>query len=136
MQKSYYQDNQPKNDIQNQNPNEKYWGMEVNSYVLLMHLSQFAGIIIPYAGLILPIVMWATNKDKNQYIDQNGKNIVNWIISVFIYSIVAGILSFIIIGIPILVLIGICMIIFPIIGAVNANNGIVWKYPLALNLLN
>src|SRR5690554_5154232 len=53
------------------------FGMMENSYLMLMHLSQFAGVLIPLAGFIVPVLMWIVNKDENARVDRHGKNIVN-----------------------------------------------------------
>ncbi|WP_196893261.1 DUF4870 domain-containing protein [Aureivirga marina] len=110
----------------------KPWGMELKQYLLLMHLSQLGGMIVPFAGLILPIVMWITNKDNDPKIDEHGKNIMNFIISCVIYATIGLILTFVIIGIFVLFAVGVIAIVFPIIGAVKASNGDVYKYPLAI----
>lgn len=55
------------------------------SYNALMHLSQFSNYIFPFLGLIVPIVMWATRKNESRSVDLNGKIILNWNISAFIY---------------------------------------------------
>lgn len=118
-----------------QNSSGFYWGMNLRTFTTLLHVSQFAGFIVPYAGFVLPIVMWISNKDQNQVINQHGKNIVNWLISGTIYAIAAGILTIILIGIPLLVAVGICAVIFPIIGAVKASNDEIWQYPLTIQFL-
>ncbi|MCT4647549.1 MAG: DUF4870 domain-containing protein [Carboxylicivirga sp.] len=112
------------------------WGMDLNSFCMLMHLSQFAGVLFPGAGFALPIIMWATNKDKNDLIDQHGKNILNWMISAMIYAFGGLILTFVVIGIPLLIALGICSFIFTIMGAIKANEGTVYQYPLTLNIIN
>jgi uncharacterized Tic20 family protein len=112
-----------------------YWGMNEKSFLLLMHLSQFAGLIVPGAGLALPIVMWLTNKDNNERIDQQGKYITNWIISVVIYLAASAILTIIFIGIIGLFAVGIAALVFPIIGAIKANEGEIWKYPLTIQFI-
>lgn len=113
---------------------EKAWGMPTATFCLLMHLSPF----IPGVGLIIFIAMWVTNSG-NQTVTRHGKIIVNWLISVFIYSICLFVLLFIpLIGLLDFVLfpaLGICSLIFSIIGAVKAGHGIAWRYPLALNLV-
>lgn len=111
------------------------WGMELKTYCMLMHLSQFAGYIIPFGGLIMPIVMWTTNKDQSEVIDQHGKNIVNWMISLIIYAVIGGVLAFIIVGIFVLIAVGICSIIFTIMGAVKASNNEIYKYPLTIDFI-
>ena len=99
---------------------------------MLMHLSQLAGFCIPGAGLVLPIVMWAVNKDDSTEIDMHGKVILNWMISALIYSVILFILIFVIIGIFGFLILLLFDIIFVVIGAVNASEGKLWKYPLSI----
>lgn len=109
---------------------------EERQYAMFIHLSQLAGMVIPGLGWILPLVLWLTRRDSSAYIDANGKIVMNWIISSFIYYIGAGILILLLIGIPLLFAIGICSLIFTIIGAIRANEGIIWQYPLSIRFLN
>ena len=111
---------------------KKPWGMELKTFCMLMHLSQLTGFIIPGAGLVLPIVMWATNKDDHPVIDQHGKVIFNWMISALIYFTVSAILMVIVIGFFGMLAVGICTLIFAILGGVKANEGVVWAYPLSI----
>ncbi|TMN32834.1 DUF4870 domain-containing protein [Pseudoalteromonas sp. S2755] len=117
------------------NDNHEYWGMPLNTYCMLLHLSQLASFVAPGLGLVLPVVMWATNKDKSEIIDQHGKAAINWLISLIIYSIICGILVFVAVGILGFVVLAILNAIFAIIAAIKANNGEVWVYPLSFNFL-
>lgn len=108
------------------------WGVDLKPFCLLMHLAQFAGFIIPGAGIILPIVMWVTNKEQFPEVDAHGKNIVNWILSLIIYLVISFILMFAIIGFFLIFALIITNIIFIIIGAVKANQNEVWEYPLSI----
>jgi len=110
----------------------KPWGMELPTFLMLLHLSQFASFIIPIAGLVLPIVMWATNKELDPRIDAHGKVVLNWILSSIIYGIVSALLCLILIGIFFLIALFVCSIVFTIIGGVKANGGTLWKYPLSI----
>ncbi|MEL6557983.1 MAG: DUF4870 domain-containing protein [Bacteroidota bacterium] len=112
------------------------WGMDTKQFCMLIHLAQFAGYIVPFAGLILPIVMWTSNKDLNPEVDRHGKSIMNWIISLFIYSVVATVLTFVLIGIPLLLVLVVLSIIFPIMGAVKAGNGEHYEYPLTIKFFS
>ena len=123
-------------DISKANENiQEYWGMPLNTYCMLIHLSQLTSIIVPGLGLILPIVMWAVNKDKHQDIDMHGKVTVNWLISLFIYSLICGVLTLIIIGMFGLVILAILNFIFAIVAALKANKGELWVYPLSITFL-
>lgn len=104
-------------------------------YAMFIHLAQFAGWIIPGLGWILPLVLWLSRKDTSAFIDENGKIVMNWIISCLIYAIICGILTILLIGIPLLVALGICSVIFIILGAIRANEGQAWKYPLSITFI-
>ena len=115
--------------------NFRPWDMDLKSFTILMHLSVFAGMIIPMGGIVLPLVMWLTNKDKSSLIDAHGKNIINWMISSFIYAIVSMILILVGIGILMIIALVILSLVFTIMGAVKASNGEVFKYPLAIEFI-
>lgn len=55
-----------------------------------IHLSTFSRFIIPFGNFIGPIVLWAANKDKSEFIDQHGKQAINFQISVLLYAIIIG----------------------------------------------
>lgn len=122
-------------DILENDPDFRPWNMDLSSYCMLMHLSQFAGIIVPFGGIALPIIMWATNKDKSSIIDQHGKNILNWMISFYIYVSISAILILLIVGIFALIALGVIAVIFAIIGAIKANNKEIFNYPLTIQFL-
>ncbi len=115
--------------------NSDLFGMSENTYCMLIHLSQFCGFVLPYTGMIVPLILWLINKDKNKAVDTHGKIVINWIISSVIYSIVFGILCLLIIGIPLLITLLICDIVFIIIGSIKAYNSEYWKYPFSIIFL-
>ena len=119
---------------QTTNSNQLF-GMSENSYVALMHVSQFAGYILAGLGFAAPIIMWMMNKDNNENVNSVGKHIVNFMISIFIYYAISGVLCCIMIGIPMLIALGIMHFVFIIIATIKANNGETWKYPLTINFL-
>ena len=113
----------------------KPWGLEEKQFLSLMHLSQFASYIVPLFGIIIPLFMWLSFKDQNQNIDTHGKMIMNWIVSSYIYGVICFILTFVLIGIPLMFILGAAVIIFPIIGAVRASNNEFWNYPATIKLI-
>ena len=107
-----------------------YWGMDKSTFLMLMHISQYASCF--GIGFILPIIMWATNRDKSTEVDRHGKNILNWMLSAFIYTIISTVLCFILIGFIGLLILFFCYLIFPIYAAIKAKDGIEWKYPYSI----
>lgn len=108
---------------------------DTRTWATILHLSQLAGFVIPFAGLIAPVVIWQVKKEALPGIDAHGKVVVNWLISALIYFAVSFVLSFILIGIPLMLILGVLAIVFPIIGAIKANEDKLWKYPLSIEIL-
>ena len=109
-----------------------FFGMTKRTYLMLMHLSQFASWLIPFIGIIIPILMWTTNKDNSAEVDKHGKNILNFNISYAIYTVA---LTIIIIGIPLLLVLFAVFAVAVIIASVRASNGEYWEYPLTIKFL-
>lgn len=110
--------------------------MSGRNWAMLIHFAVFAGYVVPFAGLITPILIWQLKKDEFPEIDAHGKEVLNFLLCMFIYGVVAGLLVVLLIGIPILMALGVIAVVFPIVGGIKANEGRFWKYPLMLRLLN
>ena len=111
-----------------QTPEQKQWG-------LLLHLSQLANVLIPFAGIVAPIVIWQMKKDEIPALDAHGKMVTNWLISSFIYLVISGVLTIVLVGLLGLLAVAVMGIVFPIIGGIKANNGEFWEYPLTIKFL-
>jgi uncharacterized Tic20 family protein len=58
-----------------------------------IHLSTFSRFIIPFGNFIGPIILWVANKDKSEFIDKNGKQVINFQISILLYALIIGTIS-------------------------------------------
>ncbi|MFB9054113.1 DUF4870 domain-containing protein [Formosa undariae] len=58
-----------------------------------LHLSTFCGFIFPFGNLIAPIILWTMTKDKSMFIDKHGKEVINFQISIFLYTVILGIIT-------------------------------------------
>jgi len=117
------------------NPNTDVMGMKTDTYCMLLHLSQLLNYLsagMPGFGLVVSIILWAVAKDKYPQVDRHGKIALNWQISYVIYFLVSAVLCLVFIGFLFLAVVWVLGIVFPIIGAVKANEGTVWKYPLSI----
>ncbi|MGE3466423.1 MAG: DUF4870 domain-containing protein [Pyrinomonadaceae bacterium] len=102
---------------------------------LFLHLSGLAFALIFPLGIVLPIVLWQTQKEKMPALDAHGKMATNWMISATIYGVVSFVLMFVLVGFLTGLVVWLMAIIFPIIGAVKANNGEFWDYPLTIKFI-
>ncbi|WP_415222363.1 DUF4870 domain-containing protein [Psychroserpens sp.] len=107
-----------------------------NQLLVLTHLSQLLTFITGFGGLIVPLVIWATQKETVYNMDEQGKKIVNFQLSMLVYSIICIPFVFVIVGI--FGLIGLCLLsfIFPIMNAIKVSHGESPKYPLSLNFIS
>jgi uncharacterized Tic20 family protein len=120
----------------NQSPGSKEANKDARMWAMICHLSGLAGIILPASGnIVAPLIIWQIKKDNNPFIDEQGKEAVNFQISMSIYLIASIILSFICIGVPLIIATIIVFFVFTLIAAVKANNGLHYRYPLTLRFI-
>jgi len=108
-----------------------------NQLLMITHLSQLLTFITGFGGLIVPLILWATQKDKVYNMDEHGKRIINFQLSIIIYALLC-IPAILLLGLGILglIVVGVISFIFPIINAIKASNGETPSYPLSLNFIS
>ena len=65
----------------------------------LIHLSSLSQYFFPFGGFIFPIIIWSLNKHKSEYIDAQGKQVINFQLRLLLYSLVL-----LLIAVPMLVI--------------------------------
>lgn len=93
---------------------------------MLCHL---LGIFTWFIG---PLIIWLIKKDEDAYVDAQGKEALNWQITVLLLSIILGIT---VIGIILIFPLQLVNLIFCIMGTVSTNKGDDFKYPFAIRLI-
>jgi uncharacterized Tic20 family protein len=107
-----------------------------NQLLVITHLSQLITLAIGFGSLIVPLILWATQKEKVFNMDEHGKNIVNFQLSLIIYFIVCiPLIIFFGLGLLGFVFLGIISVIFPVVNAIKASRGEVATYPLSLKFI-
>ena len=117
---------QPQNSLMT--PEQKQMGM-------FLHLSQLIGLLIPFGGIIAPILIWQLKKDEMPALDAHGKMVANWILSSLIYWVVSIVLTFVLVGLLGILALIVMSIAYPIIGGIKANNNEFFEYPLTIKFL-
>lgn len=107
---------------------EKQWAM-------FAHLSALIGYIIPFGSIIGPLLIWQIKKNEMPFVDDQGKEALNFQITVAILAIICFILIFILIGILLLWVLAIVDLVFIILAAIAANNGTTYRYPFAFRFI-
>jgi uncharacterized protein len=108
---------------------------ERNFWAMMTHLSSFGLFIAPLIHIIIPIIIWQSKKYDFPELDEHGKEVLNFNISIMIYSLVSTVLILVIIGIVMLLIIGIVAFILMLIGTVKAGDGVLYRYPLTIRFI-
>jgi uncharacterized Tic20 family protein len=114
---------------------------------MFAHLSALAGGILTsgWAGsigcFIGPLIIWMVKKDTMPFVDDQAKEALNFNISVALVFLALFLLSIVtlgiglIIAIPAWIVVGIAWLVFTIIAAIKAHEGVAYRYPLTLRLI-
>ncbi|MDT8299916.1 MAG: DUF4870 domain-containing protein [Sedimentisphaerales bacterium] len=113
------------------NKDARMWGM-------ICHLAGLGGLIpiVPIIGSVIgPLIVWQIKKDEFNFVADQGKESVNFQISILMYAIVSGLLCFACVGFVLLPAVYIFDLIFLLIAAVKANDGEHYRYPLTFRFI-
>lgn len=109
---------------------------EERQWAMFAHLSALIGFIIPFGSLIAPLVIWQIKKDTMPFVAEQGKEALNFNITVAIAGVLAWILCFVLVGFLLLPVVAIGWLVFVIIAGIKANEGVAYCYPLCLRLVS
>ena len=124
------------NEINNSSEQSLGVSKDARMWAMLSHISAFAVFVIPFVGHILgPLLIWILKKEEFPFVDDQGKEALNFQISITIYGLISGIFVFILIGIPILIVLGIFALVMVVIAAISAFDGKAYRYPLTIRLI-
>lgn len=105
--------------------------------LMLTHLSQLLDLVTGFGGFIVPLVIWISKKDDIYEMDEQGKGIINFQLSMFLYAMICVPLILLIgLGFLGLIAIGIVCLVFPVINAIKVNNGETPHYPFSIRFIN
>ena len=107
---------------------EKTWGM-------LCHLIALSGFIVPFGCIIGPLIIWLIKKDEMPFVDDQGKESLNFQLTMLIAFIVAALLMVVFIGVFLVMVVAIFDLVMIIIATIKANDGIRYRYPWAIRFL-
>lgn len=119
---------------------------------MVCHLAAFSGLLgVPFGNLIGPLVAWLVKRDEFEFVDRQGKAVLNFQISMMLYMLVGVVVVVYRVAtrglefeevlasvlVPILAIVALALLgaVLTVIGAVKANRGEEWDYPLAIRFL-
>ncbi len=103
---------------------------------MLCHIVALVGLLGNGIGFVLgPLLVWMIKKEDHPFVDEQGKEAVNFQITMMLLAIASGLLFFVAIGLLLLPIVLIVAVVFSVVGAVKANEGEHYRYPFALRLI-
>ena len=109
---------------------------DVRTWNVLCHATALAGFFVPWAGHILgPLIVWLAKRSDSPEIDENGKESLNFQISMLIYNVIAGVLCLVLIGFFILAILHILNLVLVMVASIQASEGKFYRYPITIRLL-
>ena len=100
------------------------------------HLAAFCGVLIPFFGNVIgPMVLWVLKREEYPLVNEQGRNAVNFQLSMTIYGLCSLPFCLIAIGFAALFILVVVNIVCVIKAAVAASNGQPWEYPITLELI-
>ena len=107
------------------------------TWATFCHLSALIGYLgIPLGNILGPLIVWLIKRNEYPLVEDQGKESLNFQLSMFIYMVVSIILCFVLIGFLFLGILCILHVVFTIIAGVKANNGELYRYPFIFRFIH
>ena len=104
---------------------------EARQWAMFCHYAAFFWFLVPMIGNVIgPLVVWQLKKDLDPFVNEQGKEALNFQITFSLAMIVCGILAWVVIGFPLMLLVSISALVLTIIAGIKANAGEAYRYPI------
>jgi len=110
---------------------------EERNWAVFCHLGGFAFYLLGFAlgHILVPLALWLMKREGSAFIDENGREALNFQISVTLYAIVTGALCFVLVGFLLIPILMGFHIVLMIVASVRASQGESYRYPLTIRLI-
>ena len=106
-----------------------------NTLAMCCHLTAFIGFVIPFGNFLGPLLVWLIKKDEYPLVDDQGKESLNFQISILIYTLISFALTLVLIGFPMMVVVFLFAMIQVIKASIQANKGEQYRYPFCIRII-
>jgi uncharacterized Tic20 family protein len=108
---------------------------QVRQWAMFCHFAAFLGLIFPFGNLLGPLIIWQLKKETDPFIDAQGKEALNFQITVALAMVACFFLMLLIIGFALVGLVCIGALVLTIIAGIKANDGVAYRYPFTWRLI-
>ena len=106
-------------------------------WAMACHLAGLCGLLIPHliGGVLVTMGLWLIKKDSSSFVNEQGKEALNFQLSLLVYLFVSIVLTFFVVGIFILIPLAFFALIAIVVAVVKANDGQKFRYPLCIRFI-
>lgn len=108
---------------------------ESRMWASLAHISAFAGLVFPFGSIIAPLLIWLLKREEMPFVEDQGKEALNFNISMTIYMVASVLMILVVVGILMVVVLSFVWAVLVILAAVRSNEGIPYRYPLTIRFI-
>jgi len=109
---------------------------EARKWAMLCHYAAFAWFLAPMVGNVVgPLVVWQLKRESDPYVDEQGREALNFQLTLSLALMICGVLAWLLIGFPLMLLVSVIGLVLTVIAGIKANEGRPWRYPFCLRFL-
>lgn len=114
-------------------PNAK----DERNWAMFCHLSALAQYVIPIpaANILAPLLLWNLKRKESPFVDDQGREALNFQITVTLAVMACIPFMLACIGIPMAIAVAVADVVFVVIAAIKAADGIRYRYPVCLRFV-
>lgn len=104
-------------------------------WAMFCHLGGLFGFVFPFGNILAPLVIWLAHREKYPLVDDQGKEAVNFQISLSIYLIASALMVLIVVGLFLFIALLVFALVVTVSAAIQASKGGKYRYPFAIRFI-
>lgn len=116
-------------------PNEPMLTQDDRTWAMASHLLGLLNYVTGLGGLIAVLILWLAKREQSPFIEESGRESLNFQITLLIAAVVGGILTLVLVGFLILAVVVVAGIVLPIVAGLAVSEGRRYRYPFTLRLI-
>ena len=111
---------------------------DARTWAMICHLAALSGFAFPvfvFGFLLGPLVVWAVKRDDSPFIDDQGKEVMNFQLTMMIAFFFSFMLIFVLVGFFLVGILCLYEFVMIVVAAIKANEGVQYRYPLTIRFI-
>lgn len=105
---------------------------DTRMWAMFCHLAGLAGYMIPLGSVVGPLIVWQVKREESPFIDEHGREAMNFQLSYLLYFVICILLVFFAVGILLIFPLVIAHFVFMIVAGIKANDGKSYRIPFII----